>query len=86
MIEGNYPPPQGGVVHNNQSIVVPEEIVRVSEGVGGGSLCKCGGARELVAAYAIINGRQSHGLCKYGGRKDGDCSIISTGEGEVWVM
>ena len=34
MIERNHPSPQGRVVHNDQAIVVREEVVSASEGVG----------------------------------------------------
>ena len=76
VVEGNYPPSEGGVVHNDQSISVPEKVIVVSEGKCGCPSVKGRQVKDLMCPYAVVDRIGGKDADKQGGWEDGDLRVV----------
>ena len=76
MVQGNYPPPESGVVHNDETVTIPEEVSGLGKGECGSPCVEKGLGRQLMGTNAVFHGGKGCGMCKKGGWEDGDLGIV----------
>ena len=62
MVEGNYPPSEREIVHNDQAVAIPGKSVNCFKGKGGCPVLEVMRGGQLTNADAIVNGGEGCGL------------------------